>query len=273
MNDLQKKEFELLKYFIEVCRKLNLTYYLVCGSALGAVKYSGFIPWDDDVDVALPRRDYEIFCEKAQEMLPEWIFVQNYKTDPRFPKMFTKLRNSNTTYIEKDYRKLNINHGVFIDVFSLDGYPQDEYIVKKFERKKLKYLRQTSCVLDSQRSTKAQILCKVNRLLGYHRRTVKILSKYEAIILKYTTDDGKVYCNYGNFRGRMQILPKEIYGDGMEMTFEGIKVRVPQKYDEYLRGYYGNYEKDPPVEEQKGYHYYDIIDLRRSYIEYIKSNK
>ena len=79
MNELQQKEFELLKCFIEICEKLGLTYYLVCGSALGAVKYKGFIPWDDDVDVALPREDYEIFCSKAGNCCPKAFFFKPTK--------------------------------------------------------------------------------------------------------------------------------------------------------------------------------------------------
>jgi lipopolysaccharide cholinephosphotransferase len=71
MNKLQSLEFDMLKEFVRICDDLGLKYYLVCGSALGAAKYGGFIPWDDDVDEALPRPDYEIFCEKAQSMLPD----------------------------------------------------------------------------------------------------------------------------------------------------------------------------------------------------------
>lgn len=77
MTELQEIEFGLLQQFLSICEQLNLTYYLVCGSALGAVKYGGFIPWDDDIDVALPRKDYEIFCRKAPQILPEWCFLQN----------------------------------------------------------------------------------------------------------------------------------------------------------------------------------------------------
>ena len=78
MNELQKTEFEMLKIFINICDQLNLKYFLVCGSALGAVKYGGFIPWDDDMDVGLLREEYDIFCSKAQELLPEGIFLQSY---------------------------------------------------------------------------------------------------------------------------------------------------------------------------------------------------
>ena len=91
MNKLQEIEFEMLKEFVRICDELNLTYYLVCGSALGAVKYKGFIPWDDDLDVALPRPDYEIFCQKAQSMLPSHLFLQNYKTDANYPLFMSKI--------------------------------------------------------------------------------------------------------------------------------------------------------------------------------------
>lgn len=84
MTELQEIEFGLLQQFLSVCEQLNLTYYLVCGSALGAVKYGGFIPWDDDIDVALPRKDYEIFCREAPRILPEWCFLQNYHSEPQY---------------------------------------------------------------------------------------------------------------------------------------------------------------------------------------------
>lgn len=126
MTELQKKEFELLKYFIDICGKLNLRYYLVCGSALGAAKYKGFIPWDDDIDVAMPRDDYEVFLEKGSAFLPSYLFIQNYRTDPEFPMMMTKLRNSNTTFIEEMLKNIKMNHGVYIDIFPLDGYPKNK---------------------------------------------------------------------------------------------------------------------------------------------------
>ena len=120
MTPLQQKELELLTLFIQICSQLELRYYLVCGTALGAVKYGGFIPWDDDVDVSMPREDYEVFLQKAPALLPEHVFLQNYRTDPAFPQIFSKLRNSNTTYIEKSAGKLPINHGIYIDIFPLD---------------------------------------------------------------------------------------------------------------------------------------------------------
>lgn len=266
MNELQKKEFEILTRFIDICEKNNLTYYLVCGSALGAVKYGGFIPWDDDVDVALPREDYEKFLQIAPSMLPEHLFVQNYRTDPAFPKIFTKIRDSRTTYIESDYRKLKINHGVFIDVFALDGYPESEDEIRAFEKKKKMYLRFTSCSLLPAGSFKSKVLRQILRCFCFHKRTAKYLKEYEQLICKYKNAD--VYCNYGNFRGFMEKTPKEIYGCGEKAQFEGLTVTVPSQYDFYLKEKYGDYHDDPPADEQVPHHYFSVMDLNKTYTEY-----
>lgn len=271
MNELQTKEFELLKIFIDICNKLNLKYYLVCGSALGAAKYSGFIPWDDDVDVAMPRKDYDVFTSKAPEYLPEDIFLQNYKSDPNFPKIFSKLRNSGTTYIESPYKKLNMNHGVFIDVFPLDSYPDKVCDQSDFTKKVRNYNRLLSCALEPLGSTKARIFRLVCRLMGYHKRTSSILFKYENFLKSYSSEITGIYCNFGNYRGNLEPVPVELYSEGTSLEFEGISVIVPKNYDKYLRDKYGDYELDPPKEEQAGHHYYDAIDLTKSYTEYFNN--
>ena len=270
MNELQKTELELLKSFIEICNKLNLKYFLVCGTALGAIKYGGFIPWDDDIDVALCRKDYEIFCEKAQGYLPDGVFLQTYKTDSNYPCIFAKLRNSQTTYIEKSCRNINMNHGVYIDVFPLDGYPESLKLQKKLERKKLIYKLKLSCVYDMNFSFKGKMLRKILRICGVHKRTVTILDKYEKMISSYPIDSSQIWCNHGNWQGKLEYAPKEQYGDGVMMNFEGITVRVPEKYNEYLTQKYGDWRADLPKEEQVGHHYYSVLDLSKPYTEYIK---
>lgn len=270
MNKLQQKELELLKCFIDVCEKLNLKYYLVCGTALGAVKYEGFIPWDDDVDVALCREDYTVFCEKAQQFLSEGIFLQTYETDARYPCIFAKLRNSQTTYVEKSCEKLPMNHGIYIDVFPLDGYPEDKKIQKKLELKKIFYKILLNSVFESNCSFKMKVLKKVFRFCGIHNRTGKILSKYEKLISAYPTDTSQIWCNHGNWQGKLEYADKKQYGNGVVMKFEGLEVRVPEKYDEYLAQKYKDWRADPPIEEQVGHHYYSIMDLDRPYTAYME---
>lgn len=264
MTDLQEKEFELLTLFTQVCDQLGLQYFLVCGSALGAVKYQGFIPWDDDVDVGLFRRDYKIFLKEAPRLLPKHIFLQNYKTDPAFPAIFSKLRNSNTAYIERSASRLPINHGIYIDVFPLDGYPEEKKEQQHLEWRKQFYRRLLSTAYLPNKKWKWCFVAPL-RLLGSHKHTAFLAKQYEATISKYPVSCAKMVANHGNWQGKLEYAPLEQYGHGTWGTFEGLKVRLPEQYDAYLSQKYGNYRLDPPIEEQVGHHYSIAYDCNRSY--------
>ena len=260
MNPLQKKQFALLEQFAALCSRLGLRWYLVRGSALGAVKYGGFIPWDDDIDVALPRRDYDLFVSRAQELLPDHIFVQTSESDPAFPKLYCKLRDTSGTFVEAPYRKLNVNHGVFIDVFPLDGYPEDAGERETFHRTLRRYLRRTSCALELPRSLRGALFCALLRLMGYHRRTRQDLAALTDFLRRCPAEDSALWCSCGNFRGRLLPMNREIYGDGTDMSFEGLAVRVPAQFDAYLRTLYGDYTADLPPEERVGHHHWAVLE-------------
>lgn len=267
MDPLQKKEFELLELFVDICDRLDLRYYLICGSALGAVKYKGFIPWDDDVDVGLFREDYETFLEKAPEFLPEHVFLQNYRTDPAFPAIFSKLRDSETTYIERSSSKLPINHGIYIDVFPLDGYPEDRSEQNRLERRKQIYRRLLSTAYLPNRKWKWLFIFPF-RLLGVHKRSASLARRYEAMISAYKTEGSEIIANHGNWQGKLEYAPESQYGSGVIGEFEGLNVRLPENYDAYLRQKYGDYTLDPPPEEQVGHHYNVACDCDKPYTEY-----
>ncbi len=269
MNDLQKKEMELLTHFVRVCEILGLRYYLVCGTALGAVKYGGFIPWDDDVDVALCRRDYETFIREAPKHLPPHIFVQTYHTDPCYPIIYCKLRNSETTYIEKNSSHIPMNHGAYIDVFPLDGYPTGKIAGWRVEiGKKIFHLKQT-CSFEGNYSLKVRILRKLLRLFGVHKRGAKTAAACERLLTRYPTEYSALWCNHGNWQGKLEYAPREQYGEGIIVRFEGLDMRVPEKYDEYLTQKYGDWRADLPEEKKVGHHHYEVMDLTRSYTEYL----
>ena len=138
MNDLQKKELELFKAFARVCEKHGLRYFLVGGSALGAIRHKGFIPWDDDIDVGMPRKDYDKFMELQSEFEGTPYFIQNYKTDPCYVYNYGKLRDSSTTFIEYTYKNHRINHGVWVDIFPIDGFSKEMKPREKFKGKLLR---------------------------------------------------------------------------------------------------------------------------------------
>ncbi len=268
MTDLQKVEFDMLACFVDICKTLDLQYYLVCGSALGAVKYQGFIPWDDDVDVAMPRKDYEIFMQRAPQLLPEHYFLQNHMSDPQYPLLFSKLRDSRTTFIEKSCVDLDIHHGIYIDIFPLDGHPRGKLSSAVFELRKRIYKLQASTVLVFPRRWKARAVNRFFRALGYHRRTQKVVTRLSRLIASHDIASSDVICNYGNWQGRLEYAPKVQYGKGTTATFEGLAVCVPEKYDEYLTQKYGDWRADLPEEEKQGHHYHEICDTEMPYTEY-----
>ncbi len=267
MNELQQVEFEILKDFVAVCEKLGLRYYLVCGSALGAVKYGGFIPWDDDVDVALPRRDYERFCAEAGALLPERLFIQNHKTDPAFPPVYMKLRDLGTTFIEKTARDLPIVHGVYIDVFPLDGYPGERLRRWSFELKKRLYVYGIAAQFQLDSPVK-RLLYTPFRLWTKLFPSPSFAARYERMIQRYDPERSALWCNYGNSKQKVEYAPKDQYGQGSAACFEGLSVRVPEKYDDYLTQKYGDWRAELPPEQRTPHHGCIVCDLSRPYTEY-----
>lgn len=280
MTNLQKKEFDILCLFIDICKKLNLDYYLVCGSALGAVKYNGFIPWDDDIDVALPRKDYEVFLTKAPELLPKWCFIQNYRTDQQFPLLGTKLRDSRTTFVEQMCGELNINHGVFIDLFPLDGNWNNKKEFNELIKKRRIFDGRRRVNLEYCRFSPSNVLhirtiyyYLMNRLFGIYGDTSKSVKEFDDFISSFSTENAKLWCNHANSASLVEYAPVEQYGNGSYAIFEGIEVRIPEKFDEYLTQKYGNWRADLPKEQQVGHHYAEVIDLDRPYTDYIEYQK
>lgn len=270
MNELQKVEFDLFCCFAEICEKLNLNYFLVCGSALGAARHGGFIPWDDDFDVGMYREDYNKFMELAPALLPEGIFLQNHKTDPKYAHAFAKLRNSNTTYIEKSAVGMDINHGIYMDIFPLDGCPESVSERKKLTLKKKYYRTLLASAFKLPESFKGKLLIITLRVFGFHKRTVKTIEKYEALISKYPVEGSKLICNHGTWYGEKDYISAEFYGKGSDAMYEGIKVRVPEKCEDYLTALYGDWRTPPPPEKQRGHHFYEICDTEKPYTVYMK---
>ena len=269
MTDLQKGELSLLLSFLEVCERLGLRYYLACGSALGAVKYGGFIPWDDDVDVAMPREDYELFLAQAPALLPGHLFLQNYRTDPGFPQIFSKLRDSRTTCIEKSTASLPIHQGISLDIFPLDGYPAGKWEQLRLELGKKWYQHLLGAAFAPPKGIFRRLEYRLKRLLGLHRRTARIAQRYDALLRRYPAETAALWCNHGSWQGRREYAPREQYGNGTIRSFEGIPVRVPLQYQAYLTQKYGNYRADPPKDRQISHHRYALVDCERPYTHYL----
>ena len=276
LRELQLVELGILKEFIRVCKELNLRYYIVGGTLLGAVRHKGFIPWDDDIDVAMPRKDYEKFINNAQNIMNKDYFVQNFKTDKEVIFNYTKIRNSNTTFIETTSKDRNINHGVYIDVFPYDNCPNNKIVYKiirmmdyiyQYKANENYYYKEG---YQNVLSSKGKLLYNISNILYKEKSLEYIQNKREKLHSKYKNRNYDKVVSYNGMYGNKEIIPKEYLGNGIEKEFEGIKVNIPEKYDLYLKHFYGDYMKLPPEDKRQPHHYNEKIDLNNSYKKYIK---
>lgn len=280
MNELQKVQFELLKEFIRVCEKHNLRYYLNSGTCLGAVRHKGFIPWDDDVDVCLPRDDYDKFLELQYEFEGTPYFIQSWKTDKNYIYNFAKLRNSNTTFIENFYKYHRFNHGVWIDIFPLDGFSKKEKPAKKFRFKVLRtwlnaYLCYPWALMRKfhARTFFRDLILNIFGIIffwgnvGHYRN--KLMDRR---MRKINFKDAKLGGLFYGIDPTKEAMPVEIFGEGSIGEFEGIKVVLPKDVDKYLTLLYGDYMTPPPEDKREGHHHNSGYSLTQGYKDYIKEH-
>ena len=270
MQKLKDIEKQMLIEFIKICQRHKLQYFLLGGTALGAVRHKGFIPWDDDIDVGMPREDYERFLVYANEELPQPYFLQNGATDPYYAGSFAKIRNTATTFIEQTVQTFPINHGVYIDVFPLDGVPANGFF-KVLQRKVLRglnaWMSGAYCVPEKGISRKAELCRLLYKVLPV--RYTWLRDWRDKLIQKCTYADSAVVANFCGAWGEKEVMPKAYFGNGSVGIFEDLEVVLPGDWDAYLSSLYGDYMTPPPENKRVGHHDYTVLDLEKSYTNYI----
>lgn len=257
ISELQERQdiaFNILKKFDAFCRHNHLRYMVCGGTLIGAIRHHGFIPWDDDIDVLMPRRDYEKMIEN--DGISDFYKIINYtkNKDCYFP--FTKIIDNRTVLIEEIDRPFEI--GVFIDVFPMDGMPEKESEQTKHlsNLKKYKNLL-TYNVLPFKRgksiiSTIFKYVALIYSKTTYSRYYLN--KKINDLATKYDFDCSKYVAGVTSGYGKSEVTLMEECTKYIEVDFEGIKVFAPSNYDEYLRGIYGDYMTLPPKEKRVSPH-------------------
>lgn len=266
-DSLKKKELEILKEFISCCEQMNLTYYISYGTLIGAIRHGGFIPWDDDIDVCMPRPDYDKFISEGSKFLPENYFIQTMDTDPKYALNFAKLRDSDTTLFEKHVVDVDINHGVFIDIFPFDGYVKGQNKVLDLRVKENPVFEEsdTNIISNTLNGLGKKLTYKLGETIPNKLKTD--LSKLSVPKDNPSFEESDyVACLVDSF----YIIPfkKEFLGKGIKVDFEEIKVNAPENYDEYLKALYGDYMKLPPEDQRENHHNFHIADVNKSFREY-----
>ena len=260
IEDMKKLEFNMLKFLREICVKNNLRFYIIGGTLLGAVRHRGFIPWDDDIDVVMPREDFEKVVEIMNNSSQSRYKLFSVSNKEDYIYTFGKLIDTNTCLRE------NIKHnvsglGIYLDIFPIDGLP-DNTVLRKLHYfkiyilKKLLYLTYYSNFKSENimKKTIKKILLSFADKLGER----KLINSIIKIAKKYRYDNcdsiGVITAGYGI----KEIMPKEIYKETVYLEFEGEKFPAPWKYKEYLTRIYGNYMELPPEEDRVTHHNYEV---------------
>lgn len=255
LKKLQSIELEIFKEFVRLCDKHNLTYSLAMGTAIGTVRHKGFIPWDDDIDIMMPRKDYEYFWRvAAREMNPEYFF-QNYYTDKNCGLIYGKIRKNNTILSEQYSSHVDMHQGVWIDIFPYDCTSDDvkerEKINKFIDLLKNIYIIKCGFFLPQDKNNFVNkigyVIIKCICLFINQEYLIKKLDKY---INKFNGDKTKNVCVRGSLP-KNRIIPLTILNEVVSTEFEGVQAKIVKEYDIYLRRIYGDYMQLPPIEKRQ----------------------
>lgn len=261
LREIQLKELEVLKEFLKICRKYKLRYYCLGGTLLGAVRHKGFIPWDDDIDVGMPRPDFIKFEKIIRQELPEYMRYYSYKDGTGYNYYFTKMTDSRIKVIDES-AVIPAEREVWIDIFPLDGMPGNA-IKRKIHcfrlltaRMRLNYsMFSTNVNTKKERALFEAILIKIGSILPVEKmlNTPKEFARLDKLMQKYSYDESEYLVNFMGVHKLKEMFHKKVYGKGKWYSFEDIRLWGPEDSDFVLKQMYGDY-MSPPSEAEMNHH-------------------
>lgn len=263
---------KLLNEFIYICENNNLTYFLSGGSLLGAIRHKGFIPWDDDIDIAMPRKDYDRLIEIANSLLPEHYELQHYSlaNSTPFNTHHIQIVDKRTSVIKKwTINKKTIS--IWIDIFPLDGMPKSRLLLLyHYYKTRVCWLVMQTCWLKDnvdilkKRPTYQKLFIDIFKKLPKIKQStiIHLMECFDSLAKKYDFNTSNNICSFHGIYGKKEILKKDWFSEKMNVEFEGLNCVVPEKYNYILKNYYGNYDIIPIEKEREQKHKYKIIKLR-----------
>lgn len=246
----------MLKVFAAYCEKHHLQYYLIGGGLLGAVREQKWIPWDDDIDVAMPREDYERLQDCFREDPLSECFLQSGKTDPVYSREILKLRLNNSTLTEFSTAKLPIHQGIYIDIFPVDYTDKTDLSFRAWRIRRLMSLR---CIKNGYRSKRLNWLRGAVRCLSFFLPNKWIDRKITSLCTK--DNNGKrryAVMLLHNYHWKKQFHDTDVFGDGSTCVFEGQQFCAPADPDRFLKTVFGEDYLVPPDSAQMPHNYLSV---------------
>lgn len=254
-------ELDLLSEFDRVCKKYHLRYLIAYGSMIGAVRHHGFIPWDDDLDVWVPRCDYEILRTVAVKEFKHPYFLQTTRSDTAFFNLFSRLRNSETTALVLDKASPNYNCGIFIDIYPVD-HPVNNKMLERVFIQMQKMVARCACINRGATVGKSRWKSVAANVLLFWAKLIPFAAWSN--LYDWTLMRGKPN---GMYAPMFSICPHERdiriseadFDDPVLMKFEMLQVPMARDYDKMMRVFYGDYMQFPPASERGKWHEGEIL--------------
>lgn len=265
---MQYKLLKMLEWFDNYCTENGICYYVAGGTLLGAIRHKGFIPWDDDIDLILPRPDYEKLLLLFTEQKDDYVLETPYSGNSDYLYSFAKLYDTTTTLVER--LKTKCRRGVYIDLFPLDGLGHTQSkamkVFSKVDRLNM-FLMTRTCAIREGRSFLKNMAIVLMRMIPQFIVNNKELSiKVDKAAAQESYEDSMYVANLMGAYREKEIIEKRLLGKPTRYAFESIYVNGAENYEEYLTHIYGDWRKLPPKEKQVSHHDFCELDLERSYL-------
>lgn len=258
LRKLQLTQLEMLELIDKICRENKINYSLAYGSVLGAIRHDGFIPWDDDSDIVMFCNDYEKFAKVCGRYLGDKYFLQDNKTERETPYIFSKLRKNKTRVVDNVALNLNINEGVWVDIFILVNGCKSQ-LGNKILYRFICFYQMLKCrfrYLNDKSGYKVNLLKRfLYSLPNFIYTKIEQLTYF--IIKNLGSKKSDLYFSLCNSTFDGSIYKKEFYCELINHKFENQLLPVPKNYDKYLSGIYGDYMK--PIRYNSHTNYDEVI--------------
>ena len=268
LHRLQEEILYILDDFIRICEDYHLEYFGIAGTGIGAIRHHGFIPWDDDIDIAMPRKDFEKLIKIVEKKMSDRYLILNARNDPNYPLMTTRLVKRGTVFVEEVMKDVDCPFGIFLDLYVLDNVADNPVLYQlqswtAWFWSKLLILRSIPRPTLQQRGLKAGLIWTVCGLVHNGMKLLRISPEWlrdccEAECRRYNKKKTNRMAFLPDTSPYWNVVDKRYYHPLKQLDFEGRRMNFPGNIEEMLTRMYGDYMQLPPEDKRKTHYPYRL---------------